>query len=133
MCYVIADLLFYFLEFLKVNFSCIFVTISAWGQVDVPLFQKWIISFCKNAPPDMLPEDAAVLIGGTKVFVDSLWQIAFARMCTNSYDSVSVMCDFAIFKHDVDAILRHLLFLITNGQPGQQRKFPVQPFTLTTH
>jgi hypothetical protein len=95
------------------------------GQIKLPLRQKGIANLREQAPPHVLAEDAAVLVGRIKVLTYPRRQVVLSSVCPDAHDAFSAMRLLTLLEQNIETVLRNLRQILP-GKTGEALKNIVQ-------
>src|SRR5262249_40906317 len=86
----------------------------------------------KQAAPDVLAEDAAVLVGLVEMFTYVARQVVLAAMGPDAHDALAAMRLFAVLEQDVDSVFGNPCQILA-FESWQARKRGVEVLTGFCH
>jgi hypothetical protein len=77
------------------------------GQIQIPLGEERVSVACQKSAPDVLSEDAAVLVLLYEVLLQSGGELVATRVGADSHYAVPAVRRFSLFEQDIDAVTRN--------------------------
>lgn len=90
------------------------------SQIPVPLPQQRTALSGEHCPPDVLAEDAAVLVLDLEMLAKPLWQVAVTGMRADAHDAITPVGALASLEQNVEPVGRNARGIQRKAMPRQR-------------